>query len=255
MKTLLQKTLMSFALSLVLIASPCLAFKQDVHYALTLRLARAAGFSDDAALRIANGNVRQDRGSLLPGTWQIAFHLLVMGDENGAIEAQRRHFPSTTVVPADPSERVVLPGSNAARRMLDQVIENAAEYSLNDAWIGSERPCIRCRIHGHMREYPIRLSGVGGNRNVSTPWLTQSLVVGGPGCPSADDAQLHPDDALAALEVTYRYLTAFEHPELDRVGAVRLWEEVRDEVSSFLGGEALKGLEFRGLRRSPNAPN
>src|SRR5580765_5328973 len=135
-------------------AFPVHPYESDVHFGLTLWLAQKAGYSDWQARAIATGDFRVDSG-LMSTLALLPEYACTVRDEALAREIQKRHYPSKAKVPADPRERLVEPGSTAAREALTETLQAAkgheAEYlgllgaalhPLQDSWAHSGVPAV-----------------------------------------------------------------------------------------------------------------
>ena len=96
---------------------PARAFESDVHFGLTRWLALRAGFTQSQADSIAVSNQRIDGGLIE----NLAFGLEYACAGNFpevARQVQTQHYPSAKPVPSAPADRMVVPGSEAARQAL-----------------------------------------------------------------------------------------------------------------------------------------
>jgi len=121
------------------------AYEEDVHYGLTLWLARMAGFAADEAEAIALGNVNLDHSAL--SAVHLVSHYACLGRD---VEASRLvrdfHFPSDAGLPAMPADRAVQSGSPEALVKSEERIvvprqarENLRQFgaglhALQDSW-------------------------------------------------------------------------------------------------------------------------
>lgn len=104
-----------WGLATLCVATPSLAYEDDVHYGLTHWLARAAGFLPAEADTIAHGNVDYDRGGLSAIPLVKDASCFFNRDPSLSKEVRRIHFPSEGPVPGTPLERRVDAGSAPAR--------------------------------------------------------------------------------------------------------------------------------------------
>jgi hypothetical protein len=186
-------------------AFPVHSYESDVHYGLTLWLAQKAGYPDWQARAIATGNFRVDSGSM--STLALLPEYACIGKDDGlAREVQERHYPSEAKVPGDSHERVVEPGSPAAREPLTKTLRaakgheaqylglfGAALHPLQDSWAHSGVP--GAPAFGSM--------GCDARLAAAPP------VRGNGGPHAADLTFVSPVATVAMAEVTYEALTAF----------------------------------------------
>lgn len=182
------------------------AYESDVHYGLTKWLARQAGFDDSQSDWIAVADQRVDGG--LMDTMELALEYACAGRfTDVAQQAQRRHFPSTTPVPAAPAQRTVVPGSTEARAALSQVMKQApgkeglmlvklgeALHTLQDSW-----------SHQGVPEAPSK-SAAGCDPSL---YAGHAAARGGADAHDADLTHLYAADALAMARATYEALKAY----------------------------------------------
>ncbi|MDN7449187.1 hypothetical protein QZM03_17720 [Burkholderia multivorans] len=102
----------------------CAGFEADVHFGLTLWLARQAGFAPPDAEAIALADQRIDAGSIEYMTSPLQYACLSRFLPD-AVDAQARHYPGTRTVPADAQARAVAPGGPAALAPIDAALVKA----------------------------------------------------------------------------------------------------------------------------------
>jgi hypothetical protein len=172
---------------------------------LTLWLAEKAGYSDWQARAIATGNFRVDSG-LMSTLALLPEYACTVRDEALAREIQKRHYPSKGKVPADPQERVVEPGSAAARESLAATLQAAtgheAEYlglfgaalhPLQDSWAHSGVPAVPA------------LGSIGCDAKLGAV----PPIRGNGGPHAADLTFISPVAAVAMAKATYETLQSF----------------------------------------------
>lgn len=134
---------------LAALAAPlaCAGFEADVHFGLTLWLARQAGFAPGEAEAIALANQRLDAGSIEYMASPLQFACLARFALD-ALDAQARHYPSEDKVPADAQGRPVVPGGAPALALVRTALLRAeggkaafmlgefgrSLHSLQDSW-------------------------------------------------------------------------------------------------------------------------
>ena len=107
---------------LALNAGNAIGYETDVHYGLTLWLAKNAGLSIIEAEEIARANERTDTG-VLDAKHAIIWHLCIMGADTASEVTRRYHFRSQVPVPADPPARPVDPRAKFANLEVDNIIK------------------------------------------------------------------------------------------------------------------------------------
>lgn len=96
------------------------AAESDVHFGLTKFLALQAGFEPGQAEAIALGDQRAESGDMQ--FVALVFDYACLGrDAELAGEVASRSYPSATPAPADPAQRIVVAGSDAARAEIDRM--------------------------------------------------------------------------------------------------------------------------------------
>src|ERR1700712_3745823 len=123
-------TLLLFAAGIV--SGHCGAFERDVHFGLTKWLALKAGFTPQEADAFATGDQRVDSGDMQYMDLAAAYGCLFKNQES-ASQAQRHHYPSTGTLPGLPEQRVVVAGSDTAKRLaleIAKVTPTQAGYML-----------------------------------------------------------------------------------------------------------------------------
>ncbi|SAK81997.1 hypothetical protein AWB75_05194 [Caballeronia catudaia] len=142
---------------LAALANPltCAGFESDVHFGLTLWLAKQAGFASREAEAIALANQRIDAGSIEYMTSPLQYACLSRFAPD-AVDAQARHYPSERKVPADAHVRSVVPGGAPALSLIDTALRRAdggkaafmlgefgrSLHSLQDSWAHKGVPSV-----------------------------------------------------------------------------------------------------------------
>jgi hypothetical protein len=116
-----------FSLGLFAISHQAWGYEEDVHYGLTLWLAKTAGFPDEDATVIADQDLLNDRSGALSAPELVAFHVCLFRDEGASALVRDHHFPSIGAVPSDPASRVVMAGSNQAAHISQDRITSPLE--------------------------------------------------------------------------------------------------------------------------------
>jgi hypothetical protein len=98
------------ALSAFAYATSAAAWENDVHYGLTKWLALQAGFTEEQATWIANGDVGIDKSPITEPVHTTIVSACVGSDTTGSGQVHDHHFPSDRSVPNDPNLRDVRPG-------------------------------------------------------------------------------------------------------------------------------------------------
>lgn len=218
----------------------CLASEADVHYGLTHWLARKAGFSAADADLIAKADLEKDTGKVNPATWEV-FHILLSGEAEAAENVRRDHFPSDATMPSWAVARAVSPDSNAAERLLENILSDDSEiakarwlkdigYALHpfqDSW--SHQGVPDTPFNPFVPIYPKLTWGHPCDRG---GWYSHN----------ADLTYLHAAEVLSMAERTYYFLgLLLEYPPVfsgnqlisvrDHPGAK--WNAIKDKVVEF----------------------
>ncbi len=196
-------------LGLLALASsgPALGYESDVHYGLTRWLALRAGFGESHAEAMAVANQRVD-GGMVEMQWLNLEYGCAGRLPDLAREFQARNYPSAMAVPAEPAERAVLPGGEAARRDLAALSARLqgkegllvgkfgeALHALQDSWSHQGTPSTP--DFGAVLDCDARL--------VSAPPAAR----GGAHSHAAERTARWPADALAMAKATYEVLLAY----------------------------------------------
>jgi hypothetical protein len=207
------------------LAGPASAFESDVHFGLTKWLALQAGYDMQQAETIATGDQRVDSGDVQ--FIQLAFAYACPGrDDASALLVEQHHFPSAIRVPASVEQRVVVAGSDAARKAVDEIFKIPAAQAgfmllrfgeslhvLQDSWshqgvsdvpepFGNTIPCDPMRVWAPPR-----------NR-------------GGWNSHKADLTMSWPADTLAMAKATYDALLKFPVEPAHQQRMARDWSEL-----------------------------
>ncbi|MBH2008562.1 MAG: hypothetical protein I8H71_02560 [Xanthomonadaceae bacterium] len=209
-------------------ALPVYSYESDVHYGLTLWLAQKAGYPDWQARALATGNYRVDSG-LMSSLTLLPEYACFGKDPAVAREIQERHYPSKSSVPADAQDRVVEPGSSAAREALTKTLKaaegkeeaylglfGAALHPLQDSWAHSGVPA--AAAFGSIACDP-KLAAVPSGRESGGPH-------------GADLTYLSPMAAVAMAKATYDTLTAFP-PIKGEQRKAQEWTSLEPVVRAF----------------------
>jgi hypothetical protein len=100
---------------------PAHAYERDVHYGLTFWLALKADFAEHEAEAIATGDARVDSGGPNVIDANLDFSC-AQHDRIAAERVQDSHYPSEGPVPSLPDKRVVVAGSDAAKREINRLL-------------------------------------------------------------------------------------------------------------------------------------
>lgn len=111
---------------LAALATPlaCAGFEADVHFGLTLWLARQAGFAPGEAEAMALANQRLDAGSVEYMASPLQFACLARFAPDAA-DFQARHYPSEDKVPTGAPNRPVTPGGAEALALVGAALRRA----------------------------------------------------------------------------------------------------------------------------------
>lgn len=127
----------------------CAGFEADVHFGLTLWLARQAGFAPPDAEAIALADQRIDAGSIEYMTSPLQYACLSRFLPD-AVDAQARHYPGTRTVPADAQARAVAPGGPAALAPSTRRSSRRAAARPRSCWANSDARFMAGRIRGRI---------------------------------------------------------------------------------------------------------
>lgn len=208
------------------------AFESDVHFGLTKWLALQAGFSPQQAEFIATGNQRADSG--LISSLEVVFeYACFTEDVRAANVVQQLHYPGSGPVPAEPSAREVVPGGEAARKTVSELISMAKDkagfllfkfgealHALQDSW-----------SHQGVPDVPRPSSGAI-ECNPSLYW-GHSAARGGWKSHKADLTSHWTEDGIAMAAATYELLQQYP-PILGDRRAAKEWAEIRSLLEDFI---------------------
>jgi hypothetical protein len=211
-----RRLTMIVLLIIQLTASCVVASEADVHYGLTYWLARKAGFDKKNAEIIASGDYGADKGKYNPAPWVVGLHIILDGDVGAANGVRDLHFASYQILPAAPSQRIVEPGSPAARRAAIKSTDppSAGEPSafaleklglslhpLQDSWAHQGMPDIPFRPARQV--HPDLSFGHPADRG---GWYSHNADI-----TCLDD---HPKEVVAAAKASYEFMVKFlaSHP-------------------------------------------
>jgi hypothetical protein len=211
-------------------AFPAAAFESDVHFGLTRWLAIQAGFTPAQADAVAVGDRRLDSGTM--DSLEFSLQSACLGrDDHGARVVQDLHFPSAVIVPAPAAQRVVSPGSEAARKASEEMARARADqagfllhrlgeslHRLQDSWSHQGIPgvpapgyfeCDATRASAHPRER-------GG-------WDSHK----------ADITRFWPEDTVAMARATFEALQRF--PVIEKTERkAQAWSAVQGRLAGFV---------------------
>ena len=221
---------------LAALATPlaCAGFEADVHFGLTLWLARQAGFAPGEAEAVALANQRLDAGSVEYMASPLQFACLARFAP-GAMDAQARHYPSESRVPADVQSRPVVPGGVPALSQVGAALRRAeggkaafmlgefgrSLHSLQDSWAHRGLPSVPNWSH-HGIECDARLA------------MAAPLDRGAPSSHAANLTWRWPADVEEMARTTYQQM--LRYPKVH--GSPRQaapWEQVRQALPAFSG--------------------
>jgi hypothetical protein len=116
---------------------PARAWESDVHYGMTRWLATQAGFSDEHAKIIANGNWNVDHGIFSDPVY-LVLHYACFGSSNqeGSRKARDLHFPGSISLPASPAMRRVIPDYSVVMNRVETEISGPPS---NDREVQNDR--------------------------------------------------------------------------------------------------------------------
>ncbi|MCO8591737.1 hypothetical protein KGP95_23925 [Burkholderia multivorans] len=211
----------------------CAGFEADVHFGLTLWLARQAGFAPADAEAIARADQHVDAGAIEYMTSPLQYACLSRFVPD-AVDAQALHYPATRAVPADVQARAVVPGGPAALALVDAALGKAgggksafmlgefgrALHAWQDSWAHRGVPSvpdwsgdgIACDAGLAMAAPPDR---------------------GVPSSHAADQTWRRAADVESMAQATYLQMTRY--PDIN--GATRRavpWDQVRQRLPGFI---------------------
>ena len=213
-----------------MLCMPARAYEADVHYGLTQWMALKAGFDASQAQAVAAGNQRVDSG--LMDTLEVNLEVSCVGRyAESAMEVQARHYPSKTAAPAAPAQRMVEPGSAAARKPLGDLLARtpgkeglllgqfgAALHTLQDSW-----------SHAGV---PGTASPGAGLACDAAHDSSHPAARGGAQSHDADLTPRYPADVLPMARATYEALVAYPkvqgHPR-----QAAAWSDLASAVERF----------------------
>jgi hypothetical protein len=102
--------LLALVLGLFAYVTSAAAWENDVHYGLTKWLALQAGFTEEQATWIADGDVGIDKSRITEPVHTTIVSACTGNDDTGSGQVHDHHFPSDRSVPNDPNLRIVRPG-------------------------------------------------------------------------------------------------------------------------------------------------
>lgn len=234
------------ALAATLSASPVSAWEGDVHYGLTLWLAKAAGFQEREARVIATGNHRVDAGDMQFIDPLFLYACLSDTEGESGKRAGGDHYPSAGAYPGAPATRTVQAGGAPARQALDAALKTAPQqagfmlqklgealHPFQDSWAHQGTP-----------DAPSQ-ADLGFACDPAKAWA-HPKERGGWTAHKADLTAAWPNDTLAMAQATYDALTRYP----DVAGAKRTpksWDTVRAALDGFVKAttKAAKAKWFR----------
>ncbi|MFM0304510.1 hypothetical protein PQQ99_30770 [Paraburkholderia sediminicola] len=221
---------------LVSLAHPVagMCYESDVHFGLTLWLAKEAGYEPGEAEAIALADQRMDAGSIEYMTSPLQFACLSRFPPD-AVDSQVAHYPSAGSVPVDARSRPVVPEGEAAVSAIEAALHQAGGshaafmlgafgrslHSLQDSWAHRGIPSVP-----DWSRYGIACDS--------------RLAMAAPvdrATPSSHDAELTalwPADALDMAKSTYAQLQRYPGINGRARNAVP-WEAVQQALPGFVG--------------------
>lgn len=210
----------------------CTAFESDVHFGLTLWLAKKAGFAPGEAEAIALANQRIDAGSIEYMTSPLQFACLSRFAAD-AVDVQNQHYPSERKVPADAQHREVAPGGPPALVLMNAALRRAdggkaafmlgefgrSLHTLQDSWAHKGVPSVPDWSRYGI-DCDVRLA------------MSAPLNRGAPSSHAANLTWRWPDDVEAMAKSTYAQM--LRYPNIN--GSPRqaaTWDEVRQTLPAF----------------------
>ncbi|WP_175691238.1 hypothetical protein [Burkholderia anthina] len=211
----------------------CAGFEADVHFGLTLWLAKQAGFAPRDAEAIALADQRIDAGSIEYMTSPLQYACLSRFIPD-ADDAQARHYPSERKVPAGALARAVVPGGPAALASIDAALRKAdggkgafmlgefgrALHAWQDSWAHRGTPSIPDWSH----------DGIACDADLA---MAAPLDPGAPSSHAADLTWRRSADVEEMAKSSYMQM--LRYPKIG--GAPRQatpWERVRQTLPAFI---------------------
>ncbi|HDR9767688.1 TPA: hypothetical protein QDC27_003193 [Burkholderia cepacia ATCC 25416] len=210
----------------------CAGFEADVHFGLTLWLARQAGFAPRDAEAVALADQRIDAGSIEYMTSPLQYACLSRFIPD-ADDAQVRHYPGTRKVPADARDRTVVPGGPVALASVDAALGRAgggraafmlgefgrALHAWQDSWAHRGTPSVPDR----------RRDGIACDAGLA---MAAPLDQGAPSSHAAELTWRRPADVDEMAKATY--LQMIRYPKPDGAGRQAApWDQVRQRLAGF----------------------
>jgi hypothetical protein len=208
------------------------AFERDVHFGLTKWLALNAGFTQQEADAFATGDQRVDSGDMQYMDLVAAYGCLFKNQES-ATQAQIHHYPSAATLPVLPPQRVVVPGSDAAKRLALEIAKATptqagyllfrfAEglHAVQDSW-----------SHQGTTDVPSAFDATVAC-DATLAWSHPSAR-GGWNSHKADLTREWPADTLAMASATYDLL--LKYPAIGNVKrSPKPWAEIQPLLDAFI---------------------
>jgi hypothetical protein len=207
------------------------AYESDVHYGLTRWLALKAGFQQPEANAIALGNQRVDGG--LMDTLALALEYACTGKyPEVAAQVQARHFPAAKALPARAEEREVLPGSEAARKLLRDLagVWQGKEGLLLGKFGEALHPLQDSWSHRGVPDAPVAIGGMACDPTLLS---LHPAARGGGGSHDADQTHRAPADVVAMARASYDAMLAYP-PIAGRKRAPADWNGLRSPLDGFI---------------------
>ena len=203
-----------------------------MHFGLTKWLALKAGFTTQEADAFATGDQRVDSGDMQYMDLVAAYGCLFRNQES-ATQAQRHHYPSAGTLPGLPEQRVVVAGSEAAKRLaleIAKVTSTQAGYMLfrfaeglhamQDSW-----------SHQGTSDVP-RAPEAAIACDPTLVWA-HPVARGGWNSHKADLTREWPADTLAMANATYDLM--LQYPSIGSVKrTAKPWSEIQASLDGFI---------------------
>lgn len=216
------------------------AWESDLHYGLTKWLAQQAGFTDDAAEVVAQGNLDMDEG-VYSAPHSVTLYTCFFPDINGSRLVRDKHFPTFVDLPSPPDKRPVEANSRAARVRAEQEAKTRAPSTFGQqqrASLSSFGEAL------HPLQDSWSHQGVPGVPRVSFLFFVLSCnrdlawahpaTRGGWRSHDADLTHLWPADALAVARATYELMQWYlSINSWAAAKAGKAWSVIEREVSLF----------------------
>src|SRR5215467_8930849 len=110
LSTARRASMLGLTFGLLLRAVPAGAWEADVHYGLTKWLALQAGYTEEQAGWIADGDLGMDHSPLTDAVHATIISACIGTDPTGSRRVHDFHFPSEANAADEPKNRVVKPG-------------------------------------------------------------------------------------------------------------------------------------------------